>query len=192
MSQNKVIALDIGGVCLQIRPERCFGLLGYRAIEEVPPELLQSIDRFERGHLTEDEFLARFRQVTNSDLSDDFVRNAWNAILHAPIEGMADQIRRWQSDGFRVVFFSDTSTMHMRDFRKRFPEIAGLVPDGIYSFIVGAKKPEPAMFIAFEADYGKPAIYFDDREVCLAGGRAAGWPVHRFESVAGLPAIELD
>lgn len=189
MAENKVLALDIGGVCLNIRPERCFGLLGYRAIEEVPAELLQAIDRFERGRLSENEFLALFRRVTGSNLSDEFIRGAWNAILHSPMEGMAERIRAWQRAGYRVVFFSDTSPMHMRDFRTRFAEIAGLVTDGIYSFIVGAKKPEPAMFIAFEADYGKPALYIDDREVCLEGGKAAGWRVHRFESVAGLPEL---
>ncbi len=183
---SKVIALDIGGVCLNIRPERCFGVLGYRSIEEVPQALLLAIDQFERGRISEEEFLAEFRRENGADLSDDFVRNAWNAILHSPVEGMAELIAEWRRDGYRVVFLSDTSTMHMRDFRARFPEIAEQVPDGIYSFVVGAKKPESAMYLAFEADYGKPALYVDDREVCIGGGEAAGWPVHRFESVEKL------
>jgi FMN phosphatase YigB (HAD superfamily) len=67
----------------------------------------------------------------------------------------------------------------MRYFRERFP-LAEFVPDGIYSFVTGAKKPSPAMFAAFEADYGKPVLYIDDRDVCLAGAELFQWQTHKF------------
>ncbi len=183
MNQTQVIALDIGGVCLQVRPERCFGLLGFRSIQEVPLELLAAVDRYERGHWDESRFLSAFRQATGSQLGDDFVRSAWNAILAAEMPDMAELIAELKERGHKVVFLSDTSPMHMAEFRRKFPAIATQVPEGIYSFVVGAKKPEPAMYAAFEADHGVPALYIDDRAVCIAGGEAAGWNTHTFESV---------
>ena len=188
MSEHPFIALDIGGVCLEIRPERCFGLLGYRSIGEVPPALLAGVERYERGRIGEAEFLALFRDATGSDLSDDFIRSAWNAILAAEMPGMAELVRELQAAGTDIVLFSDTSPLHMTEFRRRF-EIARLLPDGVYSFVVGARKPDPAMFAALEADYGKPSLYVDDRELCLSGAKAFGWPVCRFESVKQLRSV---
>ena len=184
----RLIALDIGGVCLRIRPELCFGRLGYRSIEAVPPELLAAVDRLECGRMDEAEFLAVFRRVAGSALSDEAIRAAWCAILAEAMPGMTALVRELTLAGTKLVFFSDTSALHMTCFRENFP-IAEFVPDGIYSFVVGAKKPSPAMFAAFEADYGKPDLYVDDREVCLSGAPAFGWPTHRFESAERLRTL---
>ena len=47
--RKRVIALDIGNVCLEIHPERCFAALGYRSAQEIPPEaLFLASERFER------------------------------------------------------------------------------------------------------------------------------------------------
>ena len=101
---------------------------------------------------------------------------------------MAELVRELQAAGTDIVLFSDTSPLHMTEFRRRF-EIARLLPDGVYSFVVGARKPDPAMFAALEADYGKPSLYVDDRELCLSGAKAFGWPVCRFESVKQLRSV---
>ncbi len=172
--ENKVIALDIGGVCISLRPERCFGLLGYRSAEEIPPEIFTAVDRYERGMIDEKAFIQAFRDNTEPALSDEFIINAWNSILGDEIPGMYEKVLKWQQDGCKVVFFSDTSPMHMREFRRK-SRIASLVPEAIFSFVTGAKKPEPAMFAAFEADHGKPDLYVDDRQICRDGALAFGW-----------------
>ena len=68
---KKVIALDIGNVCLTIHPERCFGALGYRSLREIPAELLFFAgERFERGEISEAEFLAGSWTNAMMDVSD--------------------------------------------------------------------------------------------------------------------------
>ena len=176
-----VVALDIGGVCVQLRPERCFGPLGFHSIEDVPVAVLGAIDRMESGNIDEKEFVALFRRAVKSDLDEAALAELWCATLGDPMPGMAALVRDMKKAGFRPVFFSDTSALHIRYFREHFP-IAEFVPDGIYSFIAGAKKPSPAMFAAFEADYGKPVLYVDDREFCLAGADTFAWPTHQFKS----------
>lgn len=68
---EKVIALDIGNVCIGIHPERCFGALGFRSLADIPREVLfLAGERFERGEISEAEFLDGFRRLTGSALSD--------------------------------------------------------------------------------------------------------------------------
>ena len=176
-----VVALDIGGVCVELHPERCFGPLGFRSIEDVPVAVLGAVDRMETGNLDEKEFAAIFRRTVKSDYDEAALAGLWCATLGEPMPGMAALVRDMKKAGFTPVFFSDTSALHMRYFREKFP-VAEFVPDGIYSFIAGAKKPSPAMFAAFEADYGKPVLYVDDREFCLSGADAFAWPTHQFKS----------
>lgn len=179
---KKVIALDIGGVCLEIKPERCFAALGYSRPEEVPAELLLAADRCERGLLAAEELLAKFKRTSNAGFSDEAITAAWNSILHAEMPGMRELVGEMLNSGVKIVLFSDTSAGHMKHFRDTFA-IAELLPDGIYSFEVGAKKPEAPMYAAFEARHGRPSLYIDDRQVCIDGGVAFGWPTHRFRSV---------
>ncbi len=183
-----VVALDIGGVCVELHPERCFGPLGFHSIEEVPIAVLSAVDRMEIGKMDEMEFAEIFRKTVNSDRPAEELAALWCATLGEPMPGMAALVRDMKKAGFKPVFFSDTSCLHMRYFRERFP-LSEFVPDGIYSFVTGAKKPSPAMFAAFEADYGKPVLYIDDRDMCLAGAEAFQWPTHKFVNADTLRAF---
>ena len=174
-----VVALDIGGVCVELHPERCFGVLGFHSIEEVPIAVLGAVDQMEIGKIDELEFAEIFRKTVQSDRPTEELAALWCATLGEPMPGMAALVRDMKKAGFKPVFFSDTSSLHMRYFRERFP-LAEFVPDGIYSFVTGAKKPSPAMFAAFEADYGKPVLYIDDRDVCLSGAELFQWQTHKF------------
>lgn len=186
---EKVIALDIGNVCLGIHPERCFGVLGYRDMAEIPRELLfLASERFERGEISEAEFLAGVRQLTGTGLTDAELLRAFLAIIGEPVPGMVCLVEGLAARGFRPVFFSDTSETHLREVRRKFPA-AVRVPEAVCSFEVRAKKPEAAMFAAFEARHGVPAFYFDDRAELIEGARKHGWNAHRFVSAEEVDKI---
>lgn len=181
----KYLALDIGNVCVKIHPERLFRALGIPGPEALPREVLfMATETWERGGISEAEFLRRFRELTNSSLSETMLREAYCSIIGDPIDGMAGQVERWIENGVQPVFFSDTSALHLEEVRRKFPA-ARLIPEGIYSFEVGAKKPEPAMFAAFEARFGTPVAYYDDRSELIAAA-PANWHAQQFSSVAAL------
>ena len=186
---EKVIALDIGNVCLEIHPERCFGALGFRSLKEIPPELLFFAgERFERGEISEAAFLAGIRELTGADGSDERLLSVFRAIIGDPVPGMVELVEGLTARGYRAVFFSDTSVTHMEEVRRKFPA-ATRVPEAVCSFEVHAKKPEPAMFAAFEARYGVPAFYFDDRIELIEAARKHGWNAHRFVSAEEVDKI---
>jgi len=113
------------------------------------------------------------------DISDAALEAAFRSIIGEAMPEMNPVVAQLVDAGYQIVFFSDTSSIHLDEVRQKFAA-ARLVPEGIYSFEVGAKKPEAAMFAAFEQKYGRPDYYFDDRAELIAGASAHGWPAHRF------------
>ena len=169
----KYIALDIGNVCIQIDHVSCYTKVGFDGMP--PQEVMQLAREYECGRLTEDEFWTKFQQYapdkskSRRDLEKDF-----DSILVEPVEGMEELISALPLFGIQPVFFSDVSARHMKLVRRMF-RAAAMVPHGIYSFEVGAMKPEDAMFEAFEKRFGVPALYVDDREVLIEAAKKRGW-----------------
>ena len=182
---RKVIALDIGQVCVQVRGELCFAKLGYRSAAEVPRELFVLNDEMEKGRLTADEYFERFRELTGSELDKEAMLEAFCSIIAAPVPGMSELVARLPEQGIRPVFFSNTSCLHLERVRQIFAGAAA-VPEGVYSFEVGAMKPESAIYEAFEQRYGRPALYVDDRPDLIAAARERGWEAHCFNGAADL------
>ena len=180
----KYIALDIGNVCIEIDHVGCYSKVGFQGM---PPQEVMLLSReYECGHLTEDEFWTAFQQYapdktkSRRDLENDF-----DSILVQPVEGMEELISTLPLFGIQPVFFSDVSARHMKLVRKMF-RASALVPDGIYSFEVGAMKPEDAMFEAFEKRFGVPALYVDDREILIEAAKKRGWNAVVFSGAANL------
>ena len=172
--KKKFLALDIGQVCLSIHPERCFAHLGFRSAAEVPPELLRlGVEEFECGRLSDAEFLAAARRLTGTSLSDAELAAALAAIIGEPIPGMNELVASLPARGVQPVFFSDTSALHLAEVRRKLAA-AAMVPEGIYSFEVGARKPARAMFEAF------------DRPELIAGAAQFGWNALRFTGAEAL------
>lgn len=184
--EKKILALDIGQVCVAIHPERCFARLGFRSAAEVPPELLRiSCDEYECGRLSETGFLAATRRLTRTTLSDAELAAALASIIGEPLPGMNELVASLPARGVQPVFFSDTSARHLAEVRRKFPAAAA-VPEGVYSFEAGARKPALAMFEAFESRFGRPVLYVDDRPELIAGAAQFGWNALRFTGAEAL------
>jgi FMN phosphatase YigB (HAD superfamily) len=182
---NKFIALDIGGVCIKLRHGQCLEYLGFSDdLSQVPGELLAAIDRLERGTIPESEWLEVFQKNTGNRFSDEQLCYAWNLIIGEDMDGMPELIREITELGYSFIFFSDTSRLHIMDAYRKI-SFVHLISGHIYSYDVGAKKPEQGMYEAFEKTYGKPCFYLDDKPENIAGGERHGWTSHLFTSAEG-------
>lgn len=183
----KILALDIGNVCLAIHPERFFGRLGFTDPRLISPELLAlEADQFECGKISYEEFLAAAGKMIPSPLPPAAIEAAFRAIIGGPLPGMNELVASLPQRGIRPVFFSDTSTIHLDEVRRRFPA-AAVIPEGVYSFDCGARKKDDPMFERFEERFGMPFLYVDDNPQLIARARARGW---RAEVFAGAAALE--
>lgn len=180
----KTVALDIGGVCLELHYNRCREYFGIKS-QELPQPLLKATDQFERGLIAETDWLQQFRIASKGELSDDEICLGWNIIIGNDMVGIAELIREMTALDYCFIYFSDTSPLHLFEVYRKF-SVAHLITGGIFSFEVNAKKPEAAMYEAFEAEYGKPDLYLDDRVENIAGGEKFGWNSHLFTGVENL------
>jgi glucose-1-phosphatase len=79
--------------------------------------------------------------------------------------------------GFKTFIFSNTNDLAIEHVRKNYPFFANF--DGyIFSYEVGAMKPQPQIYEAMEKMSGKSGadlIYIDDRPENIESGLARGW-----------------
>jgi len=184
--QNSTIALDIGGVCIQLRHREMFEYFGWP--DGPPPGVMEMSDRLEIGEIDAADWLREFHTYTDRRFSDEEIIHGWNIVIGPAMDGMPELLGELKKQGFKLVFFSDTSTIHVAQIY-RDPVMASLIDAAVYSYEAGTKKPGRKMFETFEQRHGKPAFYIDDKVENIDGGLLYGWRSHRFTDVADLRRI---
>ncbi len=170
------LALDIGNVCIKIDRSRCLDALG---LADFTDDMLTLARDFEWGKTGQEDFFKSFVSLLPERKSFQECLNAFNSILVEPVPGMCELVKEFISLGVTPVFFSDISPTHLAQTRKIFAA-SELIPDGVYSFEVGAWKPSIEMFSAFEKRFDVPILYTDDREELIEGALTHGWNAVRF------------
>lgn len=179
---SKFIALDVGNVCTKVMPERCFEALGYPSDTKPSTRFLHACELLEKGKISERDYLDIFHKETKNRFSDIQLLDAWNMIVGEEIQGMYELLGEISGLGYRIIFFSNTSNIHIiRAFKNM--NLTVFVTGGIYSFEVGAMKPDRKIYEAFEKKYGKPFFYVDDKPENIEAGKKSGWFSHQFISV---------
>lgn len=177
----KLLALDIGGVCVKLTPEKGGDYLGIEPLNQPGEQLAPVISAYSCGRMTSEEFTARLSDYTNHRFSDGEIHEGWNMFIESEHFKTTRLIRHLLGKGWRFVFFSDTQPWHTEKLSWLLPyydEAFGYV----FSYEVGAEKPSPLMYEAFEKKYGKPDLYLDDRLDNIQGGLARGWNAVQFTS----------
>ena len=177
--ERKIIALDIGNVCVSIHPERVIARMNLFPT----PEILAVSARLECGLISEREWLDFFHEKTGHRLNDDEMIDAWNLIIGDTLSGMPEAVRGALKQGYSFVYLSDVSRFHLTECRRKC-EFFHLAVDGVYSFDVGAQKPSEKMFREFERRHGTPCFYFDDRADNIEAACKFGWNAVQFKSSA--------
>ena len=178
---EKIIALDIGGVCLDLHFDEALKNLGIMNPADMPIEFSAVTNMLEKGIITSKEWANVFHYLTNNRFSDNELRSAWAMMIGEAVKGMPELAEELVAANCKLVFFSDTSEIHMQEVYRNLP-FAKLVTGSIFSYEVGCKKPDEAMYKAFENKYGKPAFYADDHPNNIEGGQLQGWNSHLFSS----------
>ncbi len=179
------IALDIGNVCVRVEPEQAFARLGMPDSQSVLDAAKRLVFELETGKIGEKEWIDGVSRLACGRFSEEELVSAYNSIIGDEIPGFFNLLDDLIKCGFKAVFFSDTSRIHITHFFKmhRFPALAH---SAVFSFDVGARKPDTRMFESFETEFGVPALYIDDRDENVQAGRKRGWPSIIFSSVEEL------
>ncbi|HEY7356392.1 MAG TPA: HAD family phosphatase [Ktedonobacterales bacterium] len=184
--QPRVIVLDVGNVLVGLD----FGRSRQRLQRLFPDEKrlarvqrwLRSVeDPYALGLITTEEFVqGALRELGLG--REEFI-DLWNDIF---IERayMLPFLRELRAQGYTLGICSNTNELHMEYLQRVNPCFAE-AQHLIYSYRVGALKPDPAIYQAVEAATGQPAaahLFLDDLPENVAGARALGWDAICFET----------
>lgn len=181
------ILFDIGNVLLFFDRDRQVRQLAER-FRATPMEVEKFfIDsglmlRYERGGCTTEEVLAAFSRKFRCPLSLKDLIIPMADIFHenTPMTRYLSQVKK---NGIRTVILSNTNPLHM-DYVKEHYDFLSVPHERIFSYEVGALKPEPAMFHkALECAQVPPEeiLYIDDIKAFTDKGQAYGLHSHCYQ-----------
>ncbi len=179
---SKIIALDIGNVCLKIDKNSWINYLGSESKNlALIDKIITAKTNFELGIITQASFISELIALTGAELSENELISIYCSIINKEIDGMNELIHDFVKAGYRIIFFSDTSKLHLYEVFRRL-SFSNLITGGVYSFEVGAYKPDIKMFQEFEKRYNKPDFYIDDIANNCSEAEKFGWKSHCFTS----------
>ena len=188
MTAPKIIVFDLGKVLVDFDYSiagRRIAADGNLSAAEVQKYLDHSplLFRYETGLMTRQELYEDVRRFTG--YRGDF--KTFGRIfgdIFKEIPEMVELHATFRQKGFPTYIFSNTNDLAIEHIRGNFPFFARF--DGyIYSYEVGAMKPNAKIYEALEALSGRRGaeiLYLDDRKENIDAGAARGWQVVLQES----------
>jgi len=187
MQNIKNIIFDLGGVILNIdfkQTELAFAKLGvgnfnqYYTLQSLSP----LFEKLEAGLITPEIFYNEFRTVAKASLTNEEIRDAWNALLiNFPSEWInrLEEIRK----KYKIYLLSNTNKIHYDAFIKMFDEQIGkgdfnkyfIKP--YYSHEINLRKPSKECFefvLRSENLNPKETLFIDDSEANVEAAKMVG------------------
>jgi len=137
---------------------------------------------FEKGEILSGEFYSGIKSALGLELDYDQFVPIWNNIFWED-EVSCSIARRLKSKGYTLFLLSNVNKLHFEFIERKF-NIINIFDEIILSYIIGAIKPEKAIFddVIRRAGGDKTKIlYIDDREDLIKEARALGINSIKFE-----------
>ena len=183
----KTIFFDIGGVLLNIYPERTIDYLANitnltsEQITDSFPE--EEHHKYERGEISDNDFYSAVKNnlSNSSDLSSNYFWKAWSMMVgeRSQVANLMDKL----AENFSVWLLSNTNPYHI--IKEKRTEIFKKIDGAIYSYDVGFRKPESGIYeIALEKSDTKPkeALFIDDLKTNVLAAKEVGIDAIHFVS----------
>jgi putative hydrolase of the HAD superfamily len=132
--------------------------------------------RYEVGQMTDAAFFQSLRTHLGVDLSDDALRDGWNAIFAGEMPGIAAVLEQ-AAPRQPLYAFSNTNPAHEEYFSQRFADVLGHFRQVFTSSVIGLRKPDAAAYRFVIDAIGAPAhriLFFDDSLANVEAARACG------------------
>jgi glucose-1-phosphatase len=188
----KNIIFDFGGVICNLDVKRTEKKIMELGIIR-PEQRRSSAERdalfasIEDGSLSSQDFRDALKQYFEKPVTDTEIDEAWNALLldiPEPRIRLLEKLRKH----YRIFLLSNSNEIHyrkyLRDFREQYgyDDFDGLFEKAYFSFMIGLKKPDPAVFEYVLQDSGLVAgetLFIDDTLQHAQGAEKAGMYAYR-------------
>lgn len=187
MQPIKNIIFDLGGVFMNLDfslTQQAFVSLGISEFAQMFTQHHANnlFEELETGRISDGEFYEKFREVTNSQLSNQQIKTAWNAlILDFPPERMQwlEEIRT----RYNIYLYSNTNSIHYEAFTDIVRRENGCdnfdqyFIKAYYSHTLGLRKPYVESFQRILTEQNLIAsetLFIDDTAKNIEGAQKAG------------------
>lgn len=165
------IIFDFGDIFINLDKEKqveAFKKLGLNGPNE---DLIEKNDLFEKGQLTELQFLESFQPyIPNASIEE--IRTAWNTIIgEFPLYRL--EFLQLLAHKYKLILLTNTDEIHISKFEHNvgisfFSDFYQCFEKVYYSYEMGMRKPDPAIFsyILNKHDLSpKRTLFVDDKKV---------------------------
>jgi glucose-1-phosphatase len=142
----------------------------------------------ERGEISDLEFFEHIRLVLQIDLTDEQIKDGWNAIFVGEMPGIRPILTRARQR-LPLYAFSNTNAAHQACWSVQFADMLADFRKVYVSNEVGARKPDVAAFrlVAAAMEVAPERIlFFDDIAENVLGARASGMTAVHVTTVADI------
>jgi len=174
------IIFDFGDIFVNLEKETSINEFKKLGLDGPNEDLIAMNDLFERGKITELQFIEGFQKyIPEADMLD--IRKAWNSVIgEFPLYRL--EFLQMLSTKYRLFLLTNTDAIHI----SRFEHMAGMsffsdfyqcFEKVYYSFEMGMRKPEPEIFnyILKKHDLSpKRTLFVDDKKENTDAAAALG------------------
>lgn len=187
--QGSWLIFDFGNVLIEIDSARsieAFQTLGAQADLNLDGEFYHD---FETGAITAAEFRDALRGQLGRAAFRSSLDAAWNALLLEIPPKTLSVLRSLRAEGYRLALLSNTNPIHIDEVQRRlgpfgYGEFARCFERIFYSYEMGLRKPDPAIYAAVERELGitshSEVLFVDDNSANIASAAAYGWRTLHF------------
>jgi len=186
-SSIKYLMFDLGGVIIDLDVNatvnemvRLSSLEKEQILERYA--ITEFFKEFEKGLITEQEFLTELKHFLKTEASYEELIKAWNAMLGVIPDRRIEKLRQLQND-YTILLLSNTNAIHESAFNEilrrdtGLPNLHAVFPTVYFSHKINMRKPDKEIF-SFVLNENKinPAemIFFDDTPENLHTAREEG------------------
>jgi FMN phosphatase YigB (HAD superfamily) len=184
----EAILFDLGKVLIDFSMDpvlQKFGETSSRSPEELEQVFRDSklAYEYESGAISTDEFYQRLCELGGVQMEKSEFCSIWSDVF-APEPLVSEDLVKTLADRYPLILVSNTNELHADYLLERYP-VLDYFGHKVFSFEVGAMKPERRIYERAIALSGKPAerlFFTDDREENVFGAREMGIQAHQFRS----------
>ncbi len=184
------IFFDIGGVLIDIHPDRCAQYWADSADISLDEIKIAFSDEghhaYETGQLTDREFFTTFKDALPQPCclkESDFWRG-WQKLLgeETPVSDLLASL----SSDYNIWLLSNTNPRHIKDeldLRYAFPNH---IDGAVYSFDAGVRKPDTAMYeyaLNQSGAIASESVFIDDLLPNIESAKALGWEGIHYQNI---------
>lgn len=164
------IIFDFGDIFLNLEKEASLEAFRELGLNGPNPKLLEKNDLFERGKISELEFIETFQEfLPNATIED--IRTAWNTVIgEFPLYRL--EFLQMLSRKYKLFLLTNTDEIHISKFEHNvgisfFSDFYQCFEKVYYSYEMGMRKPDTAIFnyIINKHDLSpKRTLFIDDKK----------------------------